>query len=64
MTFSSTFVVGPDIYSRVFCARDEATARKSVIMVASVLIPFAFVLIYLGVVASEKSAAGRTAGVL
>jgi SSS family solute:Na+ symporter len=54
LTFSSTFVVGPDIYSRVFCARDEATARKSVIMVASVLIPFAFVLIYLGVVASEN----------
>ena len=62
LTFSSTFVVGPDIYSRVFCARDEATARKSVIMVASVLIPFAFVLTYLGVVAGENLPADELKG--
>lgn len=54
LTFSSTFVVGPDIYSRVFCARDESTARKSVILVAAILIPFAFVLTYLGVFAHEN----------
>jgi len=62
LTFSSTFVVGPDIYSRVFCARDETTARKSVIMVASVLIPFAFVLTYLGVVAGENLPAEQLKG--
>jgi SSS family solute:Na+ symporter len=62
LTFSSTFVVGPDIYSRVFCARDEATARKSVIIVASVLIPFAFVLTYLGVVAGENLPADELKG--
>jgi SSS family solute:Na+ symporter len=62
LTFSSTFVVGPDIYSRVFCARDEGTARKSVIMVASVLIPFAFVLTYLGVIAGENLPADELQG--
>jgi len=51
LTFSSTFVVGPDIYSRVFCARDEKTARRSVRLVASILIPFAFILAYVGVFA-------------
>lgn len=54
LTFSSTFVVGPDIYSRVFCARDEKSARNSIIIVASILIPFAFLLTYLGVVAHEN----------
>lgn len=51
LTFSSTFVVGPDIYSRIFCAKDEKTARKSVIVVASILIPFAFLLAYIGLFA-------------
>ncbi len=54
LTFSSTFVVGPDVYSRVFCAKDETTARNSVILVASVLIPFAVALIYLGMAAVEN----------
>lgn len=51
LTFSSTFMVGPDIYSRVFCAKDEKTARQSVRLVASILIPFAFILAYVGVFA-------------
>ena len=54
LTFSSAFVVGPDIYSRVFCARDERTARQSIAIVAAILIPFAFVLTYLGVFAVEN----------
>ncbi len=54
LTFSSTFVVGPDIYSRLFCAKNEVTARKSIIIVASILIPFAFLLTYLGVMAHEN----------
>lgn len=54
LTFSSTFMVGPDIYSRVFCARDEKIARRSIILVASILIPFAFLLTYLGVFAVEN----------
>lgn len=54
LTFSSTFVVGPDIYSRVFCARDEKTARRSIIIVAAILVPFAFIMTYLGVFAVEN----------
>ncbi|MGE5394071.1 MAG: sodium:solute symporter family protein [Candidatus Saccharibacteria bacterium] len=52
MTFSSTFVVGPDIYSRVFCARDHKTAFRSVLAVALILIPFGFVLSYVGMYAA------------
>jgi SSS family solute:Na+ symporter len=52
LTFSSTFVVGPDIYSRVFCAKDSKTAFRSVLVVALILIPFAFVLSYVGIYAA------------
>ncbi len=52
LTFSSTFVVGPDIYSRVFCSKDSKTAFRSVLIVALILIPFAFVLSYVGTYAS------------
>lgn len=52
LTFSSTFVVGPDIYSRVFCAKDSKTAFRSVLIVALILIPFAFVLSYVGIYAA------------
>ncbi|MFW6290356.1 MAG: sodium:solute symporter family transporter, partial [Mariniphaga sp.] len=34
LTYSVTFVVGPDIYSRVFCAKDEKTATRSILIVA------------------------------
>ena len=49
MTYSVTFIVGPDIYSRLFCAGSEKTARRSIIIVASILIPVSFALTYLGV---------------
>jgi len=52
LTFSSTFVVGPDIYSRVFCAKDSKTAFRSVAVVALILIPFGFVLSYVGIYAA------------
>jgi len=54
LTFSSTFVVGPDIYSRLFCARDSKTAKHSIIIVATILIPFAFILTYLGIIAADN----------
>ncbi len=52
LTFSSTFVVGPDIYSRVFCSKDTQTAFRSVLVVALILVPFAFVLSYVGIYAA------------
>lgn len=49
ITYSVTFVVGPDIYSRIFCTKDERTAKNSVLLVAGLLIPISFGLTYLGV---------------
>ena len=54
LTYSSTFVVGPDIYSRIFCAENERTARKSVLISALVLIPFSLCITFLGVFAAYK----------
>ena len=54
LTYSSTFVVGPDIYSRIFCSENEKTARKSVLISALVLIPFSLCITYLGVFAAYK----------
>ncbi len=55
VTYSVTFVVGPDIYSRIFCARDEKVARTSVILTALLVIPVAFILTFLGVTASPEA---------
>ena len=53
LTYSVTFVVGPDIYSRIFCAKNEKTATGSVITVALLLLPVSFVLTYLGIFATH-----------
>ncbi|HPE75114.1 MAG TPA: sodium:solute symporter family protein [Draconibacterium sp.] len=49
LTYSVTFVVGPDIYSRIFCAKDEKTASRSILLVAIILIPVSFTLTWLGI---------------
>lgn len=64
LTFSSTFVVGPDIYSRVFCAKDSKTAFRSVLIVALILIPFAFVLSYVGIYAATFHAGAQYSSAL
>lgn len=57
LTYSVTFMVGPDIYSRVFCAKNEKTAAQSILLVALILLPFSFVLSYLGIY-SQNSGSG------
>ena len=42
------YLVGPDIYSRVFCARDGRTARRAAVVAAFIVIPFSLVLAFLG----------------
>ena len=37
-----TYVVGPDMYSRIFCARDDRTARTATLWTALLIIPLAF----------------------
>ncbi|MFO8101955.1 MAG: sodium:solute symporter family protein [Dehalococcoidia bacterium] len=44
----ATYVVGPDIYSRLFCARDEKVATSSAITAALMAIPIAFVIVLIG----------------
>jgi SSS family solute:Na+ symporter len=58
LTYSVTFVVGPDIYSRLFCAKNEKTAARSILIVAVVLIPVSVALTYLGVVSGETAGGG------
>lgn len=48
LTYSTTFVVGPDIYSRVFCAKNEKIASRSILITAFLLIAIAFALTWLG----------------
>ena len=43
-----TYVVGPDMYSRLFCARDGNVARKSTFYAAGLLVPFAFAIALIG----------------
>ncbi|MDP2931938.1 MAG: sodium:solute symporter family protein [Chloroflexota bacterium] len=43
-----TYVVGPDMYSRVFCARDVKTARTSVFWSAALIVPFALAITLFG----------------
>lgn len=54
LTYSTTYLVGPDIYSRMFCAKDESTMKKSVITAVCVLIPLAFILAKLGIYGAEN----------
>ncbi len=47
----STYLVGPDIYSRIFCARDEKIAKGATMTVALTLVPFAFMITIVGMAA-------------
>jgi SSS family solute:Na+ symporter len=53
ITYSTTFTFGPDIYSRIFCARNEKTAKRSILIAALVLIPVAFAIGYISVTGSH-----------
>jgi SSS family solute:Na+ symporter len=51
----STYVVGPDMYSRLFCAKDSRTAKRSVLWAALLLVPFAFGITLIGMGAAIVS---------
>jgi len=44
----ATYVVGPDMYTRLFCAKEEKTAQKSAFWTAFLLIPLAFAIALIG----------------
>jgi SSS family solute:Na+ symporter len=47
----ATYVVGPDMYSRLFCAKEEKAAQRSAILSAFLFIPIAFAIIFIGMAA-------------
>jgi SSS family solute:Na+ symporter len=49
LVVGSTYLIGPDIYSRIFLAKDPRTARSSILMSAMILIPLAFAITTLGI---------------
>jgi len=44
----ATYIVGPDMYSRLFCAKEEKTAQQSAILAAFLFIPLAFAITLIG----------------
>jgi SSS family solute:Na+ symporter len=44
----ATYVVGPDIYTRLFCARDEKTAQRATFLSAFSFVPLAFAIVLIG----------------
>jgi solute:Na+ symporter, SSS family len=48
------YLVGPDIYSRVLCARDGKVARRAALQAAMVVIPLSFLLAFVGILAKGQ----------
>lgn len=48
------YLVGPDIYSRVFCAKNNRVARKAALRAACIVIPLSLLLAFFGLVARSK----------
>ena len=48
------YLVGPDIYSRILCARDDGVARSSGLRAAMIIIPISFLLALFGILARAK----------
>ena len=47
----STYLVGPDIYSRIFCSKDPGVAKRSLLLTACIMIPTAFFITLAGIAA-------------
>ena len=48
------YLVGPDIYSRIFCAGNDHIARRSALQAAVIVIPLALLLAFFGVLARGR----------
>ena len=47
LTYATTYAVGPDIYSRLFCAKSCKAAKAALVASAALLVPVAFMIGYL-----------------
>lgn len=54
LTYSTTYIVGPDIYSRLFCAKDNKTIKLSLIISIVVLVPLALIFSKIGIYAMQE----------
>ena len=57
-TYSSTYLVGPDVYSRLFCAKDKKNAVNGIIITVIFMVFIAFSLSITGIVAKTFYEAG------
>jgi SSS family solute:Na+ symporter len=48
LTVGSTYLVGPDMLSRVFCSRDARAARRGVLMAIATIVPTALIVALIG----------------
>lgn len=47
----ATYLVGPDIYSRILCSKNPETAKRSTMITAFAMIPLAFSIAFIGITA-------------
>jgi SSS family solute:Na+ symporter len=51
LVVGSTYLSGPDMLSRLLCSRDQASARRGLAMSIAVIVPLAFLIALIGMVA-------------
>jgi SSS family solute:Na+ symporter len=63
LVVGATYLIGPDMLSRVFCSRSVAAARRGIVYTLLVIIPMAFVIALIGLEARVlfPNAAGEAA---
>ncbi len=49
LVVGSTYTIGPDMISRIFCTKDEGSARRAILTSVAVLIPLAFIITMVGI---------------
>lgn len=58
LTYGTTFTAGPDMFSRLFCAKDSLTAKKSLLVAAAVLVPVASIIGFLSAFGANIESTG------
>ncbi len=51
LVVGSTYLAGPDMLSRLFCSRSQASARRGIALSIAVIVPLAFLIALLGMAA-------------
>jgi SSS family solute:Na+ symporter len=51
LVVGSTYLAGPDMLSRLFCSRSDAGARRGILLSIAVIVPLAFLIALIGMVA-------------